>query len=100
MHSVAQPMTPRWYLIPLRVLLVAFLLTLLAFAVGLLLGIVGLVAVGFVHGVHPNLAAAYRNVALPAAGTVALLTLAVVTTIEIRNYRRMKVLSEIERASR
>ena len=33
----------RWFLIPLRVLLVTFLLALLSFAVCLLLGIVGLV---------------------------------------------------------
>jgi len=93
------PQTVRWYWIPLRVLLLSFLLTLLAFATGLLLGIVGLVSAGLVHGVHPNLTSAYRHVALPAGVVVATVALVVTSVMEMRSYRRSKVLSEIERAS-
>ncbi len=57
----------RWFLIPLRVLLVTFLLALLSFAVCLLLGILGLVISAVVRGVHPNMTVAYREIAFPAA---------------------------------
>jgi len=91
---------PGWYLIPARVLLVTFLLTLLAFAVSLLLGILGLVITARVRGVHPNMATAYRYIALPTAAVAAAIVLVSTTVIEIRHHRQAKALAEIERISR
>jgi len=91
---------PRWYLIPVRVLLVTFLLTLLSFAVSLLLGILGIVIAGRLQGVHPNMALAYRHIALPAAAIAAVVVSISATVTEIRNYRQTKALIEIERVSR
>jgi hypothetical protein len=88
---------PGWYLIPLRVLLVTFLLTLLSFAVSLLLGILGIVIAARLQDLHPNMTIAYRHIALPAAaalGTVALISACV---MEVRRYRQTKALEEIER---
>lgn len=91
---------PVWYFIPIRVLLVTFLLTVLAFAVSLLLGILGLVIAGRLRGFHPNMTTAYRYVALPAAGLAAAIVLISTSVIEIRHYRQTKVLAEVERISR
>ena len=91
---------PHWYFIPVRVLLITFLLTLLSFAVSLLLGILGMVISGRVRGLHPNMTVAYRQVALPTAMTAAVVALIVMTVIEIRNYRQNRVLAEIEHHSR
>jgi len=91
---------PRWYVIPLRVLLLSFLLTLLAFAVSLLLGILGMLITARLRGFQPDMTLAYRHIALPialAAGAVALI---VTTVIEIRNYRQARALAQIARASR
>lgn len=77
----------RWLLVPLRVLLVSFLLALLSFAVCLFLGILGLVIAAVVRGVHPNLTVAYREIAFPVAlvaGTVALVAAII---LEVRYYR-------------
>jgi hypothetical protein len=63
----APPRKLRWFWIPVRVLLVSFLLALLSFAVCLLLGITGLVLSAALHGGYPNLTIAYRYVAFPAA---------------------------------
>jgi hypothetical protein len=90
---------PRWYLIPVRVLLVTFLLTLLSFAVSLLLGILGLVISARLRGIPPNMPVAYRHVALPAAATVAAIVFISASVIEIRHYRQSKVLAEIERSA-
>jgi hypothetical protein len=81
--------SPRWYLIPARVVLVSFLLTLLSFAVSLLLGILGLALLGRLRGIHPNMTLAYRHVALIA-----------MTAVEVRNYWQSKALAEIARRSR
>jgi hypothetical protein len=90
---------PSWYLIPLRVLLVTFLLTLLSFAASLLLGILGLVISAALRGIHPNLPIAYRHIALPVAAVVAAVTLISASVMEIRRYRQTKALAEIERIS-
>ena len=100
MSSLLTPAKPRWYLVPVRVLLVTFLLTLLAFAVSLLLGILGMLIYGFLRGTHPNMALAYREVALPAALGIATIALISASILEIRNYRQTSALIEIERASR
>jgi hypothetical protein len=99
MPASNQARRPAWYLTPARVLLVTFLLTLLAFAVSLLLGILGLVITARVRGVHPNLTTAYRHIALPTATVAAAIVLVSATVIEIRRYRQAKALAQIERIS-
>lgn len=94
-----QPIAPRWYFIPVRVALVTFLVTLLSFAVGLLLGIVGMVIQGRLRGNHPNMTLAYRHVAVPMAAIVGMVALIGMTALEIRNYRQSKALAEIEHNS-
>ena len=91
---------PNWHLIPMRVLLVSFLLMLLFFAVSLLLGILGLVIAARLRGLHPNLTIAYRYIALPAAVTAGAIALISASVMEIRHYRQSKALAEIERISR
>jgi hypothetical protein len=89
-----------WYLIPLRALLVTFLLTLLSFAVSLLLGILGVVIAARLQGAHPNMTIAYRHIALPVAAVVSTIILVAAVVMEIRRYRQTKALSEIERMIR
>jgi len=91
---------PRWYLVPVRVLILTFLCALLAFALSLLLGIIGIVVRGRIGGVHPNLTLAYRYVALPVAAGMAGVVLITMTVVEIRRYRQVKALRQIEEASR
>jgi hypothetical protein len=90
---------PGWYLIPIRILLVTFLLTLLSFAVSLLLGILGLVIAARLRGLHPDLAIAYRHIALPAAAGVGAIVLVSAGAVELRHYRQTKALANIERLS-
>jgi len=97
--TLAHPRAPRWFWIPVRVLLVTFLLTLLSFAVSLLLGILGLAIGAKVRGITPNMALAYRHIALPAGATVCVIVLVSAMVVEIRHYRQAKALAEIERAS-
>jgi hypothetical protein len=86
---------PRWYLIPPRILLATFIITLLSFAVSLLLGILGVVlAAKLKHG-DPNMTLAYRYVALPVAGIVAAVVLISASVMEIRHYRQAKALGRI-----
>jgi hypothetical protein len=86
---------PRWYLIPVRVLLVTFAITLLSFAVSLLLGIFGVVLAAKVKGAHPNMTLAYRDVALPVAAMVGTVVLISSAVMEIRHYRQAKALGRI-----
>ncbi len=87
--------TPCWYLIPVRVLLVTFVVTLLSFAVSLLLGILGVIVAAKIKGGHPNMALAYRDVALPIAAMVASVVLVSAAVMEIRHYRQAKALGQI-----
>jgi len=98
--SVAsRPVPPHWYFIPVRILLVSFLLTLLSFAVSLLCGIVGTVIASRARGAHPNMTVAYRHIAFPVAIAVAVTALIVMTVVEIRRYQQTKALFAIERHS-
>jgi len=90
---------PRWYLIPFRVLLVTVLLTLLSFAVSLLLGIVGVIIGAKLRGGTPNMQIAYRDVAAPVASVVFSIVLVSSLFMEIRNYRQAKALAAIETVS-
>jgi len=99
-RNMAPARQPRWYIIPLRVLLLTFLLTLLAFAVSLLLGILGIVISARLRGFEPNMTLAYRHIALPIALVAGALTLIATAILEIRNYRQERTLTQIARASR
>lgn len=92
--------TPRWYAIPARVLLVTFLLTLFSFAASLLLSILGVVIAAKLHGTHPDLRIAYRNLALPVAMVAGSIVLVLSLVMEIRHHRQSKTLDGIVRASR
>jgi uncharacterized membrane protein YbhN (UPF0104 family) len=90
---------PRWIGIPFRVVAVTFLLTLLSFAVALLLSLLGTIVYSQVKHVAPNLPFAYRHVAFPFAITVGAIVLVLSLVMEIRNYRQRRTLAGIERAS-
>src|SRR5579871_3572900 len=91
--------SPRWYGIPLRILLVTFIGTLLSFVVSLLLAIIGTVIVAGIRGIHPDMRVAYRLVALPMALVAGGIILLISVGMEIRHYRQTKTLSAIERLS-
>jgi hypothetical protein len=93
------PRPPRWYAIPVRVLLVTFIGTLLSFAVSLLLGILGTVIVSTLRHVHPNMTVAYRQIALPASLVAGSIIFALALVMEIRHYRQSKTLAGIARVS-
>jgi hypothetical protein len=93
-----RPRKPRWFWIPLRVLLMTLLLMFLSFAITLFLAILGVVAWAALHHTHPNMTLAYRHFALPVALTVGAATLVATTIFELRQYRQAKVLAAIERA--
>jgi hypothetical protein len=82
------PAPLRWFLVPLRVLLVTFLLALLSFAVCLFLGILGLVITAAVRGIHPNMTIAYREIAFPAAVLAGAAALVAAVVLEIRHGRQ------------
>ena len=87
---------PRWYLIPVRVLLVTAVVSLLSFAISLLLGICAVLLAAKLRHIHPDLRIAYRFIAAPAAGMVAAIVLVSAAFMELRHYRRVKVLRRIE----
>ena len=90
---------PRWYTIPARVILVTFIGTLILFAISLLLGILGTVAVAAVRHVQPNMTEAYRRIALPVAVAAGIIIFVLALGMEIRHYRQMRTLAAIERIS-
>jgi len=100
MISSNLPRRPRWFYIPLRVLLVTFLLTLLTFAVSLMLGILGTVIAARLRGLHPDMTNAYRHVAAPIAGVAGVIVLISMIVLEVRRYRRDQALTAIERSSK
>jgi hypothetical protein len=91
---------PRWYFIPIRVLLVTFVITLLSFAICLLLGISGIAVVALLKGVHPDMRLAYREVAAPGAVIIAACVFTTMLVIEIKRFRQSRTLDGIARASR
>ena len=93
-----QARPPRWYTIPLRVGLVTFICTLIIFAVSLLFGIVGTIVVASLRHVRPDMTAAYRRIALPAAIVAGCVVCILSLIMEIRHYRQSKALAAIERA--
>src|SRR5258705_12899846 len=87
-----------WVEIPWGVMLMRAVLTLLAFAVSLLLSILGTVVYSQVEHVAPNMPFAYRYVAFPFAISVGVIVLALSLAMEIKHYRQRKTLADIERA--
>lgn len=87
---------PKWYFIPVRVLVVTVVVALLSFAVSLLLGICAVALAAKLHGAPPDLRIAYRFIAAPAAGMVAAAVLISASFMEVRHYRRLRVLWRIE----
>jgi|SRR5271168_3625964 len=99
MPPTPRPRSPRWYTIPVRVLLVTFIGTLVSFAVSLFLGIIGTVVVSALRGVHPDMTMAYRHVALPFTVVAGSVIFVLALAMEIRYYRQTKTLAAIERIS-
>jgi len=89
----------RWIGILARVFAMTFLMTLLSFAVALLLSIAGTVVFSRMSHVAPNLPFAYRHIALPCAIAAGAVVLALSLALEIRDYRQRKALEGIERLS-
>ena len=83
-------------MIPVRVLLVTFVITLLSFAVSLLLGIGGVILAARLRDIHPNMTLAYRYVAIPVGATVGAFVLVSSSVMEFRHYRRAKTLERLE----
>ena len=88
---------PRLFLIPIRVFLATVVLSLLAFAMSLLLGIVGIVIASYVRGVPADLRVAYRYIAAPIAAIVGPIVMILAIALEVRHYRQSKALARIER---
>jgi len=69
--STTAPAPPPWYvrliMIGFRTLLLTMLFALLGMAMGLLAGIIGTVVIAAMHHTQPDMTAAYRHVAIPAA---------------------------------
>lgn len=99
MPSKPKGRAPRWYTIPVRVLLLTFIGTLLSFAVTLFIAIFGIVIVSEMRGIRPQMTTAYRHIALPVAVVAACIIFVAASVMEIRHYRQTKTLAAIERAS-
>lgn len=99
MPSQFQARPPRWYAIPVRVLLATFIGTLISFAASLFLGIVGIFAIGMVRGIRPDMTMAYRHIAVPAAIVAGGIIFFLALGMEIRHYRQIRTLAAIERMS-
>lgn len=89
--SQAPPRWLPWLFVPARVLLVTFLLTLLCFAVSLLLAIAGLLITAALRGSHPNMSIAYRQIAFPAAAVGGVAALIVAIAMELRHSHRNRL---------
>jgi uncharacterized BrkB/YihY/UPF0761 family membrane protein len=89
--------SPRWYGVPVRILLLTFIGTLLSFSVILLFSIFGTVIISAMHGVHPDMRIAYRHIALPLGLVAGGIILVIVIAIEVRHYLQAKTLNSIER---
>jgi len=99
MANTAASRSPRWYGIPVRVLLATFIGTLVCFAVSLLLGILGTVIASALRGTHPDMRVAYRMIAIPTTLVAGAIIFVLSVVMEVRHYRQAKMLSAIERMS-
>jgi ABC-type dipeptide/oligopeptide/nickel transport system permease component len=90
---------PRLFLIPIRVFLATVLVSLLAFAMSLLVGILGIVIAAHMRGTPADLSFAYRYIAAPIAAIVGAMVMILAIALEIRHHRQSKALAQIERMS-
>jgi hypothetical protein len=90
------PRPPRWYAIPVRVLLLTFIGTLISFAASLFVGIIGTVVVSALRHVQPNMTIAYRLIALPTAMIVGIIIFVLALAMEVRHYRQSRTLAALE----
>jgi hypothetical protein len=84
---------PRYYAViasVFRIVGLTFLITLLAFAVGLFVGVVVLAVANIARGGGINMTAAYRHIALPVAGVAFAAGFVTALLSEIRWYRRSR----------
>ncbi|SRR5579872_45300 len=82
--------TPRWYGVPVRIVLITAIGTLLVFAVSLLLAIIGTVLASALRGIHPDMRIAYRMFALPMAVAAATIVFVVSSVMEVRHYLQQR----------
>ena len=68
----------------------------MSFAIAVLLGILGSIAWGAMHHSHPNLPVVYQHFAPMVAGSVGVVVLVIAAVLEVRRYKRDKVLAAIE----
>jgi hypothetical protein len=92
----SMPRAPRWYLIPVRVLLITCIITLLSFAVSLLIGIAAVLISAELHSIHPDLRSAYRLIAFPAASAIGIVAFVSASVMESRYYLRARALYRME----
>ena len=93
------PRAPRWYGIPVRVILMTFIGTLTFFAVCLFLAILGTALISALRGAPIEMRAAYRHIALPAALVAGAIIFVLALIFETRHYRQSRALAAIERMS-
>jgi type IV secretory pathway TrbL component len=93
------PRPPRWYAIPVRVLLVTFVGTLISFAISLLVGIVVTVVVSSLRHSHADMTFAYLHIAMPTALVAGGIIFVLALIMEVRHYRQSKTLAGIARVS-
>ena len=86
--------SPRWYGIPIRILLITFIGTLFVFAVSLLLAIIGTVIASALRGIHPDMRIAYRFIALPMGVIGGVMVFIGSVVVEFRHYRKARQLTE------
>lgn len=91
--------SPRWYGVPVRIVLLTLVGTLLCFCVTLLFSLIGIVGMAAFRGIHPDMRVAYRHFAVPMAVVEGAIILVCATVCELRHYHRARTLSAIERAS-
>ena len=77
--------------IAFRVVVVTVLFTLVAFAVGLLCGIIASVLYAALRGAHADMTMAYRFAAVPLAAMVLVISFVAMLTMEIRRTRRLRL---------
>jgi hypothetical protein len=92
-----KPSRPHWYGVPLRILVLTFLATLLSFVVSLFFAILAMLLNWKLSHVHPNMATAYRNIAIPCALVGGAIAFLFALYNEVRYYRQAKTLAAIER---
>jgi hypothetical protein len=98
-RSEALSRTPCWVWIPVRVLIITVLVTLLSFAIALLLALLGLIWSAKARGISPNLTVAYHRIAFPVATLIGGAALLWSSVVEVRYYYRAKALGRLERIS-